>query len=1453
MALNKLDEILAAAQQTISTSDSQGHRGHGGKKERNKGFNANEQTLEQSGVGVMSSGSGYGYNQAQFSSGHSTQRAMMMRQKSMGVTEEERVQLHPPTMKLSRSLSVPGPEDIPPPPETSAPEPPLSAGGHTDRRAAPTHFYAVPPLPPSHHLPHSQTQHRVPNRRAETDTSKMGGAKMGGLRRGYSNATPPSDVGPKQPTAQRNKAPAVTKIAGRQGGKGLLVKQRKVEETGREKLEKSSISIPTIIVKAPSTSSSGHSSRASSEDTEPSPENNEEQEEAKPQNPVMAPTPAPPQPASIPSKLETLGKSTAQRERERFRDSRRRSTSLYYSSEEDMLDEQESAQTSLEANTSARLRSSKSIDEGLISGDALSMPPAFGLPQYASATPHQATTFIHPLTGKVLDPTSPLGLALAARERALKDDQRTRREERHFGRQLSSTGAFPSAVSSPNQKPVPPFYIYQSHTSLYLSGASPTTSGPVPQSRPQSPRMLRLSGGGTGSLEWSEQNIVDREERGAPKVRFTDNQASQYQSHLQDRDNRVNQYQTYMRDREREGHKRIPPKPPPRRPSFIGKENELGTADKNPTGNSQDDRGGQKMGETGMEKEKDAKRGQNLGVGEGGDVMVLPPPAPSMDVDDEFVFAEPLPPPIQFANGIEIDTHGTTEYNQQHQQQEEQSGSQPPKEQQSLQTLSKPLQDAMSLPDNTQADSQQTPIHPSAVVHPFLFPPSPLIPPPQLCPKIPPANPPQSQPSSYSQHPNTSQPQPLPSPQAGDSATSSLTSYDSEVANLTQSALSPSLPSPQIFPSSSSPSAPTTSSDPMSLHRPLPLFYPQQGHAKISMSYSTVASTAAIMTVTTTMPSENTSVIAVDRLPPGIKGRDWSEAVVDSGIEELDSHSSSDHHMENFGERIEQEGGREKERGGRRGESMESGIVGDGFKGDRRVSLDSSLSHPDKFAQKTHKPHMHKSKPPNPPLAKTHTQNMSKYHTHTENGRTGPPLQRQASTAPNMYRSREEEEQEQGRGGDAAVKMPAFMDRRLNSPLSNVKASIINELSSKLQQLGGWQGQAPPSNHRFPSDSSSCVPLLPVSVPSLQRSFSPNLPLNSLTSNCPSVALNPNPVPSSPLPVASLTPALTPTPAPPPLKDWTPSNSPISFPHGILSPPSLPHAPLSPLSLAHAPLSPPSLPHPPISPISLSHTPLSPSSVSYPPLSPSYSPYPLSPKHRSKYRGKASEFQFSGPELRRSESHSYTHRRRAPSPLISGSDHPHHGPPRPSSLPLFPSAPLYGSPYEIQPPLTPPLGVAHQYSEHFFPQTSPLFPLPSPVAPPNPVLVSSSLSPTNFLSGGSSPSCMGYPPLTPPPPNQPFVSKPLSYWSKYDVADWLTYLNLAEHRERFLDNEIDGSHLPSLTKEDFLDLGVSRVGHRMNIERALKRLTDRLSSAFSVSTVSSEGQNERMRDEATQS
>ncbi|KAM3877276.1 SH3 and multiple ankyrin repeat domains protein 2 [Diretmus argenteus] len=74
---------------------------------------------------------------------------------------------------------------------------------------------------------------------------------------------------------------------------------------------------------------------------------------------------------------------------------------------------------------------------------------------------------------------------------------------------------------------------------------------------------------------------------------------------------------------------------------------------------------------------------------------------------------------------------------------------------------------------------------------------------------------------------------------------------------------------------------------------------------------------------------------------------------------------------------------------------------------------------------------------------------------------------------------------------------------------------------------------------------------------------------------------------------------------------------------------------------------------------------------------------------------------------------------------------------------------------------------------------------------------------------------------------KPFASKPVELWSKHDVADWLEGLNLGEHRDAFLDNEIEGAHLPSLQKEDLIDLGVTRVGHRMNIERALKLLQDR--------------------------
>nr|XP_040024319.1 SH3 and multiple ankyrin repeat domains protein 3-like isoform X2 [Gasterosteus aculeatus aculeatus] len=128
----------------------------------------------------------------------------------------------------------------------------------------------------------------------------------------------------------------------------------------------------------------------------------------------------------------------------------------------------------------------------------------------------------------------------------------------------------------------------------------------------------------------------------------------------------------------------------------------------------------------------------------------------------------------------------------------------------------------------------------------------------------------------------------------------------------------------------------------------------------------------------------------------------------------------------------------------------------------------------------------------------------------------------------------------------------------------------------------------------------------------------------------------------------------------------------------------------------------------------------------------------------------------------------------------------------------------------------------------------------SPTTPPQTILKSSSLSlpqepkevrfvmrSSSTRSRSPSPSPSHFPGLgSPLLALRPFHQKPLHLWNKYDVGDWLESINLGEHRAGFQEHEIEGSHLPALTKEDFAELGVMRVGHRMNIERALKMLLE---------------------------
>ncbi|CAC5376249.1 SHANK [Mytilus coruscus] len=108
---------------------------------------------------------------------------------------------------------------------------------------------------------------------------------------------------------------------------------------------------------------------------------------------------------------------------------------------------------------------------------------------------------------------------------------------------------------------------------------------------------------------------------------------------------------------------------------------------------------------------------------------------------------------------------------------------------------------------------------------------------------------------------------------------------------------------------------------------------------------------------------------------------------------------------------------------------------------------------------------------------------------------------------------------------------------------------------------------------------------------------------------------------------------------------------------------------------------------------------------------------------------------------------------------------------------------------------------------------------------------------------GDSNSNQGYetiPSVIPPPPSfgeekrdlmnksrqvtKPFSSKSVDNWQCLDVLDWLDSLKLSQYKTSFQQKCIDGKRLQNLSRNDYLDLGVTQVGHRMNLERSIKKL-----------------------------
>ena len=58
-----------------------------------------------------------------------------------------------------------------------------------------------------------------------------------------------------------------------------------------------------------------------------------------------------------------------------------------------------------------------------------------------------------------------------------------------------------------------------------------------------------------------------------------------------------------------------------------------------------------------------------------------------------------------------------------------------------------------------------------------------------------------------------------------------------------------------------------------------------------------------------------------------------------------------------------------------------------------------------------------------------------------------------------------------------------------------------------------------------------------------------------------------------------------------------------------------------------------------------------------------------------------------------------------------------------------------------------------------------------------------------------------------------------------DLAEWLSRHDLGQYAQAFAENNIEYSLLPDLTEHDLKKLGVSSLGHRKKLLRAIEALT----------------------------
>lgn len=69
-----------------------------------------------------------------------------------------------------------------------------------------------------------------------------------------------------------------------------------------------------------------------------------------------------------------------------------------------------------------------------------------------------------------------------------------------------------------------------------------------------------------------------------------------------------------------------------------------------------------------------------------------------------------------------------------------------------------------------------------------------------------------------------------------------------------------------------------------------------------------------------------------------------------------------------------------------------------------------------------------------------------------------------------------------------------------------------------------------------------------------------------------------------------------------------------------------------------------------------------------------------------------------------------------------------------------------------------------------------------------------------------------------------FRNKPVEDWFYVDVLDWLESVQMQQYKVNFANHCIDGKKLLNLKRAEYITLGVTQVGHRMNLERSIKKL-----------------------------